>query len=169
MKRLILIVVAMAFAAVFGGTTNLDASPPKGSSHGASHTKAAGPAHVAVHGRVAVHANATDHAHRTLLVYGRSVHVPVHGRGYGGWASRCWLPSYRTYGYYSGAEQVWYYWYAPLNEYLPITYMSVYPPTPMGVAPVGLSPVTPGLPAALPMSSELPPGATLAPGPITAP
>jgi hypothetical protein len=82
-------------------------------------------------------------------------------RGYRGWVSRCWFPSYGSYGYYCGADQLWYYWYAPLNEYLPISYMSVYPPTP-GAAPVGVMQVAPGMPA-------LPPGASFVPGPITAP
>jgi hypothetical protein len=55
------------------------------------------------------------------------------------------------------------------HQYLPITYMSIYPPTPFGVAPVGLVPVGTGLPVGLPMSSALPPGAMIVPGPITAP
>lgn len=150
MKRFILTTVAVAFAAVLGFTTNLDAAPHRGGGHVATH------AHIAVHGHVAVH------AHHALVVHGHSVNVPVHVRGYRGWVSRCWFPGYHTYGYYCGTDQVWYYWYAPLNEYLPISYMATYPPTPVGVAPVGVVPVTPGLPA-------LPPGATFVPGPITAP
>jgi hypothetical protein len=157
MKRFILTTVAVAFAAVLGCTTNLDAAPHRGGGHVAAH------AHVAAHTHVAVH------AHAPLVVHGHSVHVPVHVRGYGGWVSRCWFPGYRTYGYYCGTDQVWYYWYAPLDEYLPISYMSIYPPTPVGVAPVGVVPVTPGLPVTMPMSPALPPGTTFVPGPITAP
>ena len=154
MKRFILTSVAVAFAAVLGCTTDLDAAPPRGGSH------------IAVHGHVAPHPRVTVHAHHTLVVRGHSVHVPVHVRGYGGWVSRCWFPGYRTYGYYCGTDLTWYYWYAPLNEYLPITYMSIYPPTPVGVAPVGMIPVAPGMPV---NSPALPSGATFVPGPITAP
>ncbi len=142
MKRFIMTTLAVAFAAVLGfTTTNLEAAPHKGGGHVAAH------AHVAVH------------AHAPL---GHPAHASFHVRGYRGWTSRCWFPSYSSYGYYCAADQLWYYWYAPLNEYLPISYMSTYPPTQFGVAPVGVVPVTPGMPA-------LPPGATFVPGPITAP
>jgi hypothetical protein len=146
MKSFILTSAAVAFALVLGSTSNLEASPHHSSGH------------VVAHGHVAVG------YHHNLYVHGRSVDVRVYHRGYNGWSSRCWLPGYRTYGYYCGSDNLWYYWYAPLNEYLPITYLSAYPPTPVAV-PVGI-PVTS---VALPMSSALPPGATLIPGPITAP
>ncbi len=138
MKRFILTTVAVAIAAVMSDTTNLDAAPHKGSGH------------------------VVAHAHAPLVVHGHPIHASFHVRGYGGWVSRCWFPGYRCYGYYCGEDQAWYYWYAPLNEYLPISYMSAYPPTPVGVAPIGVIPVTPGLPA-------LPPGTTFVPGPIMAP
>ena len=145
MKRFILTTVALvAIAAMLGSTNSVDAAPHR------------------VAGHAVTHGHVTVHAHHDLVVRGHSVHVPVHVRGYAGWSSRCWFPGYRTYGYYCGADQAWYYWYAPLNEYLPVAYMSIYPPTPVGYAPVGMVPVTPGLPA-------LPSGATFVPGPITAP
>jgi hypothetical protein len=142
MKRFILTTAAVAFALVLGSTTNLEASPPHHGGHGSAHV------HV------------TAHSHRTVVVRGRSVDVRVYHRGYHGWTSRCYLPSYRTYGYYSGGG--WYYWYAPFNEYLPITYLSIYPPTPIAAVPV-----TTSLPVAV--SPTLPPGAVLVPGPITSP
>ena len=123
----------------------------------------------ATHDHVANHTHVATRAHTTLVVRGHSVQVPVRVRGYRGWASRCWFGNYRCYGYYCGEDQLWYYWYAPLNEYLPIAYLSIYPPTPLGGVPIGVVPVTPGLPVALPMSIALPPGATPAPGPITTP
>jgi hypothetical protein len=139
MKRLILTAAAaMMFAAMFGFTTNADAAPHKGGGHVVAHSHA-------------------------LVVHGHSIHVPVHVRGYHGWASRCWFPGYRCYGYYCGDDQAWYYWYAPFNEYLPITYMSIYPPTQMS-APVAVVPSAP-----VTMTPGLPSGATLVPGPITAP
>jgi hypothetical protein len=140
MRRFILTPLALAFGAMLGCAANLDAAPHRGGGH------------------VAVY------AHAPLVVHNQSIHGPVHFhvRGYRGWVSRCWFPGYRCYGYYCGEDQAWYYWYAPLNEYLPISYMSIYPPTPGGVAPVGVVPVAAGMPA-------LPPGATFVPGPITAP
>jgi hypothetical protein len=142
MTRFILTVAAVAFAAVLGSTTNLYAT----SHHGGGH--------------VAVHAHVV--AHPAHIVHRPVGNYRFHERGYRGWVSRCWFGSYGCYGYYCGADQLWYYWYAPFNEYLPTSYMSVYPPTQCGVAPVNVVQVTPGMPA-------LPPGATQVPGPITAP
>jgi hypothetical protein len=141
MKRFILTTMAVAFAAMFASTTNLEAAPHKVVSHAAVH------AHVAPHAPLVVH-------------HGPSGHVPFHVHGYRGWVSRCWFPGYGCYGYYCGTEQVWYYWYAPFNEYLPISYMSIYPPTAGGVAPVNMVQAAPGMPA-------LPSGASFVPGPIT--
>ncbi len=166
MKRFILTALALAVALVFGGSAHLDAAP-----HG-GHASHAGHAHVAVHAHAPVHAAAhVAVAHRpvaashfrTIVDHGRSLHVPVHVRGYRGWASRCWFPGYRCYGYYGGDDQLWYYWYEPFAEYLPITYMSIYPPT------AGIAPPMTGVPMAMPASPALPPGATFVPGPITAP
>jgi hypothetical protein len=153
MKRFILTSVAAAFAAVLG-TTNLYAAP-----HGGH------PAHAAPHTHAAPHAQVAAHAHAAIVVHGHSMHVPIHVRGYRGWVSRCWFPRFGCYGYYCGTDQAWYYWYAPFDEYLPISYMSIYPPAPIGVAPTSVVPLTPGMP----MSATLPPGATFVPGPITAP
>ena len=148
MKRFILTNVAAVLVAVFGCITNVDAAPHKGGSHVVVHA----------HASVVVHPHP---AHAPVVVHGRPAHVQFHVRGYRGWVSRCWFSSYGCYGYYCGTDQLWYYWYAPLNEYLPISYMSVYPPT-QGVAPIGVVQVAPGMPA-------LPPGASFVPGPITAP
>ncbi len=93
---------------------------------------------------------------------GNPARVQFHAPDYRGWVSHCWFPSYGCYGYYCGTDQAWYYWYAPLNQYLPINYMLDYPPTPAGAAPMGNVPVGPRTPA-------LPPGASLVPRPITAP
>jgi hypothetical protein len=155
MKRFIQTIAAVAVATVFCFTTNLDAAPHHG---GGGHVAAQ--AHVVAHTHVVAHAPVAVHAHAPLVVHNHPVHF--HVRGYHGWASRCWFPGYGCYGYYCGVDQAWYYWYAPLNEYLPISEMSIYPPTPDGVAPVGMVPVAPGMPA-------LPPGATFVPGPVTAP
>src|ERR1022692_3057729 len=106
MKRFILTTVAVAFAVVLGCTTNLDAAPHKSAGH-VSHASVAAHTHVATHANVAVHPNDAFRAHATLIVRATSVHVPVHVRVYSGWTSRCWLPSYRTYGYYCGTDQLW--------------------------------------------------------------
>ena len=140
MKRFILHSVALCFAVLPGFTSDLYAGP-----QGVPH-----PAHMVAH------------VHAPVVLHGHAFHGAFHVRGYRGWISRCWFPSIGCYGYYCGADQTWYYWYAPFDEYLPISYMSMYPPTPMGVAPANVIPATPG-------SLALPPGASLVPGPITAP
>jgi hypothetical protein len=158
MNRFVFASAALMLLAVFGYTANLDASPPHGH-----------PAHVApAHGHVApahlhvapAHVHVAAHTH-ALVIHGHSVNVSVRLHGYHGWSSRCWFPTYNTYGYYCGEDATWYYWYAPFNEYLPISYMSIYPPT-MAVAPVTVAPIVPGVPV-------LPPGASYVPGPIMAP
>jgi hypothetical protein len=141
MKRFILTTAAVAFALFLGSTTNVEASPHHGG-------------HAAVH------------SHRSLVVHGHSVNVRYHVRGYNGWSARCWFPAYRTYGYYCGSEQVWYYWYAPMNCYLPTTYLSVYTPAPIVVNPVTVVPTT-TLPVAV--TPTVPSGTTIIPGPIPAP
>ena len=170
MKRFILTTAAVAFALVFGSTASLEAAPNHGGGHAPAHAHvvhghAPAHAHAVAHGHVAPRANVHvvhSYGHRSLVVHGRSVNVRYYGRGYHGWNYRCWFPGYRTYGYYGDGG--WYYWYAPFDEYLPITYMAVYPPT-VAVAPVTVLPMTTGVP----VSPALPPGATLVPGPITTP
>jgi hypothetical protein len=146
MKRFILTAVALAFVAVLGLTTNLEAAPH----------------HAVSHGHVAVHVNGHAYGHRNLVYRGHSYDVRIHERRYRGWTSRCWFAGYRTYGYYCGTDQSWYYWYAPYNEYLPVSYMSAYPPTAVAIVPTNVIPIN-----AVPATSPgLPQGATLVPGPI---
>jgi hypothetical protein len=156
MKRFILTTVAVALATVFGFTSSADAGPHKAPIHVAGHV------HVSPH----VHVGFGYHVHPG--------HVHVHVRGYHGWIARCWFPSFRCYAYFCPTDQAWYYWYAPFDQYLPISYMAIYPPTdgvvPVAVVPaVPVVPVTPGLPLTAPVMPALPAGATLVPGPITAP
>ena len=133
MKRFILNTVAAASIALFGMSANLQAAPHGGAhaahaSRAPAHGVARAPvahSHVASHAHVAVHA----HAHAPLV---HPAHVRYHVRGYRGWAWRCWFPGYRTYGYYCGDEQCWYYWYAPLNEYLPVSLHGDLPADPRG-------------------------------------
>jgi hypothetical protein len=156
MKRIILTSAALTALGLFGFAPILEAAPPP---HGHPAPVPHAPAHVHVAPAHVAHTHA-------LVIHGHPVHVPVHVRAYHGWGWRCWFPSFNCYGYYSVEDQVWYYWYAPFDEYLPITYMSMYPPTvypPTGVvAPVTVAPIAPGVPA-------LPPGASYVPGPIAAP
>jgi hypothetical protein len=98
----------------------------------------------------------------------RFLRATYHVHGYRGWTAYCWFPQYQCYGYYSAADGLWYYWYAPLNRYQSIALMAQYPPTPIGVglnSPVAGTPglpVTPGTASTLP-SGALPPGATTVP------
>jgi hypothetical protein len=77
-----------------------------------------------------------------------------YGHEFRGWTAYCFFKKYQCYGYYSPARRLWFYWYAPFNRFLPISYLTIYPPTNIGVAPVG--PAVGDQPA-------LPPGATPAP------
>lgn len=49
-------------------------------------------------------------------------------RAFRNWTSRCYFPVYRCYGYYSPIQTQWYYWYAPFNQYLPVSLIATYPP-----------------------------------------
>jgi hypothetical protein len=104
------------------------------------------------------------------VVNGRSARAVYHVRDYRAWSSYCWFPQYRCYGYYSSIDGLWFYWYAPLNRFLPVSYMVQYPPAAIGIGPVSPVAGTPGLPGApgtpgiVPTGTgptgSLPPGAT---------
>jgi hypothetical protein len=162
MKRFIMTIVAVAGLSVLGSAT-VEAAPGKGAPHGyrsgSTHINHVGPVHVA---NVAP-ARINHATHTNLLVHGRYLNVPFRVAGYRNWSYRCWFPSYRSYGYYSPVDSLWYYWYAPLNQYLPVTYMSLYPPT-QYAPPVGFAPNP-----VMPQGIVPPSGASLVPGPITYP
>lgn len=74
--------------------------------------------------------------------------------GYNSWTQQCWFNQYNCRGYYCPQRQSWYYFYQPMNCYLPVQYMNQYAPTPVG-------PNGPGGPGNGP---QLPPGAEPLPG-----
>lgn len=59
----------------------------------------------------------------------------VYEKNFKGWTAYCFFKKYQCYGYYSPAKRVWFYWYAPFNRFLPVSYMAIYPPTNVGVVP----------------------------------
>jgi hypothetical protein len=89
-------------------------------------------------------------------------------RDYRGWGAYCWFPGFNSYGYYSTANRLWYYWYAPFNRFLPVRYIGMYPPT--GVGPVAGTAVAGVPPGAAPIAAgtgaapALPAGAVAVPG-----
>jgi hypothetical protein len=141
MKRFILTSLAITALAALACANTVGAAPGHGPAH-VTHVTHVGPIHVT---HVApVHINFATHTN--LLVHGRYVNAP-----------------FRVAGYYCPVDSLWYYWYAPMNQYLPVTYMADYPPTQFA-PPVGFAPNP-----VLPQGIAPPSGATLIPGPITAP
>ena len=138
MIRFILTSVVVAAVALISSTSTVEANP--GQSHSGSYSA-----------RVGVH----SHNH--------SLHVNFRVRDYRGWTSYCYFSSYRCYGYCDAG--VWYYWYEPMARFLPVSYMSAYPPINTGFVPVVRGPravvVLPtGVAPVAPVSAALPVGAT---------
>lgn len=79
----------------------------------------------------------------------------AYARSFQGWTAYCFITKYQCNGYYSSATRLWYYWYAPFNRFLPISYLPIYPPTMGGI-------VSPGPVAGSATGSQpaLPPDAT---------
>ena len=131
MNRIILTAAAVAFTVVLVAGTEIQANGPKNNSRP-----------VAIQGGT-IH---RDNGHN----------INFRDRSFRGWNSYCYFGQHRCYGYFCPTAQAWFYWYAPMQRYLPISLMAIYPPTPFaGVPPVGINPIAPvgaGLPA-------LPPGA----------
>lgn len=107
-----------------------------------------------------------QHCHGGGRVYVRPVYRPVCHQpirpigppiscrvpcGYDSWSQQCWFRQHNCRGYYCPQRQCWYYFYQPMNCYLPVQYMDQYAPTAGG----------PGLPGGGP---QLPPGASPLPG-----
>jgi len=81
-----------------------------------------------------------------------NVHYTYFPRGYCSWRNYCWFGSYRCYGYFT--DGCWFYWCETLGGFMPISYMTLYPPTtmgtvppstgvaPAGVLPTGAAPIT---------------------------
>ena len=113
---------------------------------------------------------------RINISHGRSINVPVFARDHR-FDSHCWFGTYRCTGYYCAADQQWYYWYEPTAQFLPISLMSLYPPTTPGVTVITRLPgvaavrVVPGVVPAGVVSGMpgLPPGASALPNGTPAP
>ena len=84
-----------------------------------------------------------------------------HAHDFHGWSAHRYLPKYHCYGYYSPVKRLWFYWYAPFNSYLPLSYLAIYPPPNVGIVPT----ITGPGPADVASADQptLPPGATAAP------
>ena len=62
--------------------------------------------------------------------------VTHHPRNFRGWSKYCWFPRYQCYGYYNASQRMWFYYYEPFARFLPIRYLTTYPPTTVGIGPV---------------------------------
>lgn len=110
------------------------------------------------------------HPHRPVVRYHRPVvhcHQPLvrihyYDCHYRGWSRYCWLPVYRTYGYFCPRARCWFYYCPSRRCYLPIQYIDRFAPVVVNInngavpAPAATGPVTPALP---PGAQPLPAGA----------
>jgi hypothetical protein len=138
-----------ALVALFG-TTEVQANGKggKGGGGGPSKGGAARVVHASHTKHVATHVKHAT-AHRFVHLH-RGYHIH-----YRGWTRYCWFPTYRCYGYFCPTALCWYYWYAPQQCYLPISYVTTYPPTPTTGVTVNVTGTSGGVP-----TTALPPGAT---------
>jgi hypothetical protein len=155
MSRFILTVAsAVALTVVLSVGSTAEAGKGSGSSH-----------HSITLSNHSIHINGSHHS--------SSVHINFRARDFRGWSSYCYLPQSRCYGYY--CEGMWFYWYEPMAQFLPISYITLYPPIntgfvpvtrfpgAVGVLPVGVAPVGPVGVAPLAGTPALPPGGTMLP------
>jgi hypothetical protein len=132
MNRFLSIVAAVALTGVLGLGTDLRATAKPGAGGKSSASKSAG--------KSAQHSNnhqlATTHQ-------GKTSSVRFHVRGYRGWRSYCWFPTYGCYGFYDSTCQGWFYWYEPSDQFLPIDTIDTLPPGTSGadLLPPGAVPV----------------------------
>ena len=110
-------------------------------------------------------ATKTDGAKKTKTLPARLAHVTNHGRNFRGWSNYCWFPRYRCYGYCNASQRMWFYYYEPFATFLPVRYLSTYPPSTVGIGPVSNVAAAPAAAA----SGSLPAGATTIPASAPAP
>jgi hypothetical protein len=108
-----------------------------------------------------------DAGKKTKALPSRLARTRNHVRGYRDWSKYCWFPRYHCYGYYSSADRMWFYWYEPFGRYLPTRYLTVYPPTTVGLGPVSTATAAPA--AGAPAAGTLPAGGTAIPPSAPAP
>jgi hypothetical protein len=78
--------------------------------------------------------------------------------GYRNWARVWYNPTYRVNWYYCGVCNEWFYYYPPMQQYLPVSQIATCPPTVVINNNVG---VPPGAPMPSPGAPMLPPGAPM--------
>ena len=129
MNRLILTAAAVAFTFVLVTGTDTQANGPRGGT-------------------------TRSNVQTTRTIHSNNLHSSFRASSYCGWNSYCWFGQCRCYGCYCPSAQCWYYWYAPMQCYLPISYMTIYPPTPFGAPGMGIPGI--GVPPIAPMGAGLP-------------
>jgi hypothetical protein len=163
MKRTMLFVATLAITTLLSVTTGKsEATPPEPPKEKAIVTGNANVASKPGKGNVAGKGNAAK---------GRRANAYV--RGYRGFRNYCYYPAYHCYLFFDPATRQWYFWSDRTGQFLPVNYITAYPPLTSGAnllppgtiagAPLGGAVTNPigatgaaGVPA-------LPPGATAIP------
>ena len=78
----------------------------------------------------------TDGARKTKNIPASLARVTHHSRNFRGWSKYCWFPRYQCYGYFNASQRMWFYYYEPFARFLPVRYLTMYPPTTVGIGPV---------------------------------
>ena len=79
--------------------------------------------------------------------------------GYRDWARVWYNPTYRVNWYYCGVCNEWFYYYPPMQQYLPVSQIATYPPTVVINNNINVPPaVPPGVPMPSPGAPMPPPG-----------
>lgn len=81
------------------------------------------PLHAGHSGRIAVHHYASVHGAKF------KGGVFYRGRGHGHWTRRCYSPNHRCWCWFCPSTSVWYYWCGARGCYLPVTCLTIAPPT----------------------------------------
>jgi hypothetical protein len=127
MKKIILTLAAAFGILVATAGTEVQASPKVDKK---SHVSQQGGSHKSFGGMKSFHHNGKDY---------RFHH---YDRYYHGWSRYCWFPSYHCYGYFCPQERCWYYYSNSYSCYMPVSYITVFTPTPC-TAPVGVAQTAP--------------------------
>jgi hypothetical protein len=65
---------------------------------------------------------------KSFSSHGRNYSFFCYPRSYCSWSRYCWFPSYGCYGYYCPTQCCWFYNAAPLQCYVPVSYISTFAP-----------------------------------------
>ena len=124
MKRFFTILAVLTV--ISGGLTMTQSADAKGPTNRAVHAPAA---HAVTHVAPAVRHEAPAIRHEVHQAAVRHEIERFRHRDYHGWTRTYWNPRFSCNWFLCPEDNLWYYWYAPLSEYLPTSCIDEYPPT----------------------------------------